>query len=145
MMHDWTEATEYGWGQLAHGYRSATYHGVYDDLLEQFQPIRMVRMAMLEPGGFIANHVDGEAVYYERWHVPIEPAGWVWQEDEGFLHAPDEPFRVAHWRNHAVGNPSKVQRIHVVLDRDIEVRRGDGMGAVRHPNLPEIDELIARI
>jgi hypothetical protein len=74
--------------------------------------------AKLEPGGFVVPHIDAGHPFHERWHIPVEPAGWFW-EDGMYIKAPDTVFEVHHWKPHAVWNPTDKVRIHIIVDRDI--------------------------
>lgn len=69
----------------------------------------------LDPGGFVLPHSDA-GPWVERWHFPIQPAGYVWQEDEGIIESPIDPFRIAHHRPHAVWNPHHIARIHLMVE-----------------------------
>lgn len=141
---DWTEATAYADNAVSHGYRSAPFDGAVD-LGVPDEKLIMARYAMLEPGGFITNHVDGLKEYYCRFHLPLEPAGWYWDERVGLVENPDELFEVRHWLNHAVGNPTDRRRIHVVFDTLPVIHHGQSAGAVHKPWIPQIRTLVERL
>lgn len=79
-------------------------------------PYHAVWFAKLEPGGFAIPHIDAGSPFYDRWHIPITPAGFFW-EDGKMYDTPTEPFQVRHWLPHAVGNPTDKVRIHLMIDR----------------------------
>lgn len=73
----------------------------------------------MEPGGFAIPHIDAGSPFRERWHIPVCPAGWFWQNGV-YTEAPSEPFEVRHWEPHAVYNDSDKVRIHLLVDRKAE-------------------------
>ena len=105
-------------------------------------PIQRCFWAKLEPGGFIAPHIDA-GPYWDRWHVPVQPAGVFWQNGVEIHPEPFEPFRVKHWENHAVWNDTDVVRVHLIVDRAEE----PGERPVYSPlvvceMIPEIEALV---
>lgn len=108
-------------------------------------PYRAVWFAKLDPGGFAVPHIDAGKPFYDRWHIPITPAGFFW-EDGVMYEAPEEPFRVRHWLPHAVGNPTDRVRIHLMVDR-VEIAEGspEESTLILTDMIPEIQELIDRI
>ncbi len=90
-------------------------------VLDLFEPIREAWLSWLDPGGFILPHRDA-GPYYERWQVPIQPAGYLAHDDEALVATIGQPFRVEHWRTHSVTNDGARPRIHLVLDRDVCLR-----------------------
>lgn len=85
-------------------------------VLDAFAPIWTAWVSRIEPGGLIHRHAD-EGPYRERWQVPIQPAGVM----NGVEAVAGVPFRVEHWKPHAVQNPTDHPRIHLVIDRDVIV------------------------
>ena len=77
----------------------------FADLLAPYAPVWDAWVSWIEPGGYVAPHVDA-GPYRERWQVPLtgEPA-----------------FLVEHWQPHQVCNSSGVPRVHLVIDRDVIV------------------------
>ena len=80
----------------------------------------------------------------ERWHYPIEPAGWVWQANLGFFEAPTEPFEMRHWEPHAVWNDDNTPRIHLIVEYDNPIDHPDA-DLTLYPMLPEMDEVVAQM
>ena len=96
--------------------------------------------AKLDPGGFILPHTD-QGPWKQRWHYPIQPAGYVWQEDDGITEAPLDVFPVKHWRRHAVWNPHDIARIHLIVEYDNDIDEPFRDLEVFDP-LPEMAELV---
>lgn len=82
-------------------------------VLDRFAPVRTSWLSWLAPGGFIVPHRDA-GPWCERWQVPIQAAGMFGGERP----VDGVPFRVEHWRPHAVWNDTDRPRIHLVLDRE---------------------------
>jgi hypothetical protein len=110
-----------------HGYRQVTLvdsgiHRSAADLwrwvLDGFAPVRDAWLSCIDPGGFVLLHRDA-APYYERWQVPVQPAGWMEQDGRQQEAQSGLPFRVEHWKPHSVRNDFARPRIHLVVDRDI--------------------------
>jgi hypothetical protein len=126
---DWSGASTLVGTGVHHGYRTAPAdlqdlsvmdaippkysEGIYSG----FGPskVRKLWWGMLEPGGFILPHID-KGPYHVRWHYPVEPAGFVWQND--LVTEPTEPFPITHWEPHAVWNPTNKRRIHLLVELD---------------------------
>lgn len=126
----WSIPSTYQDTGVHHGYRrvvlvSAGHHKRYADLFgfvwEALHPVRDVTLSRLESGGFIAPHRDA-APWFERWQVPIISSG-QWHGDGAHQPAVGVAFPVAHWEPHAVTNRGPGPRIHLVIDRDIPIRR----------------------
>lgn len=81
-------------------------------VLHTFAPVYQAWLSWLKPGGYILPHVDA-GPYYERWQVPIQPAGTM----NDVAATAGESFRVRHWEPHSVANESDRPRIHLVIDR----------------------------
>lgn len=81
-------------------------------MLDAFEPVYEAWVSLIEPGGFIIPHCD-RGPFRERWQVPVVTAGNGLSGDAGV------PFRVAHWKPHAVWNTSDRARVHVVIDRAV--------------------------
>ncbi len=116
--------------RVHHGYRQVSLvesgsfrlsAAVWRFVLDEFAPVRDAWLSWIDPGGFILPHRDA-GPHYERWQVPIQPAGYLAHEDDARPSATGEPFRVEHWRTHSVVNDADHPRIHLVLDRDVCVR-----------------------
>lgn len=90
-------------------------------VLEDFAPMHSVRLTRLEPGGHIRLHRDG-GPHYERWQIPIQPAGRFILDEVELVQEPGVPFRVEHWKWHEVINDTDRARIHLLIDRAILVR-----------------------
>lgn len=104
-----------------HGYRRAvlaTIKHPFGWVLDAFEPVANAWLSWIDPGGFIAPHVDG-GPYLERWQVPISTAGVTVQHDLATPAVNGQPFRVEHWLPHSVSNPSDHPRVHLVIDRDV--------------------------
>ena len=114
----------------------------YPDRYGKKPPLRLW-YAKLDPGGYIVPHSD-QGPWMERWHYPIEPAGWVWQESEGFHKAPSEPFPMRHWEPHAVWNDDNTPRIHLIVEYDNPIDHPDA-DLTLYPMLPEMDEVVAQM
>jgi len=125
----WSLASTYRDTGVHHGYRrvvlvSAGHWHPHADLFgfvwDAMNQVRDVTLSMLEPGGFIAPHRDA-APWFERWQVPIVTSGdWHGQD----VHAEvGVAFPVKHWEPHAVTNRGRSPRIHLVIDRDVAIRR----------------------
>ena len=126
----WSLTSTYSDTGVHHGYRrvvlvSAGHWKPYADLFgfvwDAMSPIRDVTLSRLEPGGFIAPHRDA-GLWFERWQVPIVTAG-QWHGEGAHQPEAGVAFPVAHWEPHAVTNRGAGPRIHLVIDRDIPIRR----------------------
>lgn len=141
---EWTKPTQYGKHRVAHGRSTARLPKVPHDILSHYlpEPIHNGWFAKLDPGGFVAPHIDG-GEYRERWHIPIYPAGFFW-EDGTMWEITGQPFQVRHWLPHAVWNPTDRPRIHLMIERD--VRPDDAPAEPGQleltPMLPQIQSLI---
>jgi hypothetical protein len=112
---DWGEPTDFATHAVSHR-RYTTPASPLIALPEVEGPYRAVFWAKIGPGGFIMPHIDA-GPFYERWHIPVQPAGMFW-EDGRYMN-PISPFIVHHWLPHAVWNPTSVARVHLIVDRDI--------------------------
>lgn len=128
----WSQPSRYADTGVHHGYRRVELvsFGGYLEHAPAFSPILMVFapvwaawLSWIDPGGFILPHRDA-GPWRERWQVPVSTAGSM-LTDDGLREAEDGvPFRVEHWRTHAVVNDSDRPRIHLVIDRDVVVGSG---------------------
>lgn len=115
----WSQPSRYEQTGVHHGYRRAlNLAGLFEWVLEGFAPVVWAQVAVVDPGGFIAPHVDA-GPYMERWHVPIVAAGVFQQGDDTFEPVAGVPFRVRHWERHAVWNPTDTGRVHLMIDRNV--------------------------
>jgi len=89
---------------------------LFDFVLDEFAPIWTAWIAKVPAHGFIGPHID-EGPYHERWHVPIVPAGTF----DGRVVEAGVSFPVHHWEAHRVDNPTDLDRIHLVIDRNAMV------------------------
>lgn len=140
----WSKPSTFEATQVHHGYRTAP--GFQEDVYEQMfiagveGEIKTVWWAMLEPGGYIIPHIDASP-WFTRWHFPIEPAGYLWEN--GDLSEPTEPFTVTHWEPHAVWNPTDRQRIHLIVDlMSVPAGLPAPSGLVLCDMIPAIQELM---
>lgn len=107
----------YQFASLVQGRRSKPAAALFDFVLIEFAPIWTAWVAKVPPRGFIGLHIDEGKPYYERWHVPILPAGTF----DGREVKAGIAFPVKHWQPHRVNNPTDRPRIHLVIDRDVPV------------------------
>ncbi len=134
----WTPPTDYATHKIAHGRSTAVIdQTLLKGLLEE--PIHSGWWARLMPGGFVVPHCD-VAPFRERWHLPVQPAGFFWED--GTTIEPTEPFIVHHWLPHAVWNPTDRPRIHLMVERDILSYEGSGEALTYERMLPEIQTLV---
>jgi hypothetical protein len=105
-------------------------------------PYRRVWYAKLLPGGFAIPHID-TGPFYDRWHIPIEPAGWFWEYGT-YTQQPDTIFRVRHWLPHAVWNDEDIPRVHIMVDRNELAYPGTKELELFHGMVPEIETLMMR-
>ncbi len=106
-------------------------------------PFHTAFWARVDPGGFISPHIDA-GPYWERWHFPVQPSGWFWEETRGHFQ-PVEPFTVRHWESHAVYNDGDMSRIHFIVDRAIRPPDAPLKGPlVITEMIPEIIALLAQ-
>lgn len=125
----WSQPSAFSYTQVHHGYRriglvSASQWQPHAELFEfvwdALNPVRDAWLSWIEPGGFILPHRDA-GPWWERWQVPIQVAG-DWRTDNGTsLAVPGSPFQVTHWEPHAVTNRGTSPRIHLVVDRNVQV------------------------
>lgn len=123
--HLWSLPSRFAETGAHHGYRQITValagrieRPEFADILEQFQPIRGAWLSLIEPGGYIVEHIDA-GPYYERWQLPLTTAGCLIQNGQPVRHEPGVPFRVRQFDWHSVCNPDPTPRISLVIDRDI--------------------------
>lgn len=146
---DWNKETDFRTHGVAH-LRQVT-PGVDPALLEEELltvpgPYQRVFWARLGPGGFIAPHIDA-APFWDRWHIPVEPAGWFWQDGEQFQPQHMVPFQVQHWLPHAVWNDTDRDRIHLIVDRQWQPPEAPDFQplVVTDDIIPEIEALTAAL
>jgi hypothetical protein len=122
---DWTLPSSYATNGVHHGYQRIVLIAggrwwptaePFRFALEQYNPIREAFISQLQPGGFIAPHRDAPP-WYERWQIPIHAAGRF----DDARPTDGVPFRVTHWLPHFVANDTDRPRVHLVIDRDIEL------------------------
>jgi len=134
----WTPPTVYATHGIAHGRSTATIdQTLLTDLLPG--PLHQGWWARLLPGGFVVPHCDVPP-FRERWHFPVRPAGFFWED--GAFYEPVEPFIVRHWLPHAVWNPTDRPRIHLMVEREILSYEGSQKSFTFESMLWEIQELI---
>jgi hypothetical protein len=151
-MMDWNKETDYRIHGVAHK-RQVTAQvdsqSVIEILGEPLQVIgayKRLFWARLGPGGFIVPHIDA-APFHDRWHIPVEPAGWFWQDGEQFQPQHMVPFQVQHWLPHAVWNDTDRDRIHLIIDRMWQPPEAPDFQplVVTDHTIPEIEELAAAL
>jgi len=106
----------YHFASLVQGCRRKGAADLFEFVLAEFAPVWTAWIAKVPAHGFIGPHID-EGPYHERWHVPIVATGT-------FDNLPCQAgvaFPVAHWEPHRVDNPTDIDRIHLVIDRDVWV------------------------
>lgn len=120
----WSAPSEFSVVGVHHGYRTAP--GTLDDLGGLDVPSGVVRVwfGMLEPGGFIVPHID-KSPWFRRWHYPIEPAGYLWQN--GSVTEPTELFEIRHHEPHAVWNPTEKRRVHLIVETEEQIPGDSGL------------------
>lgn len=136
---EWTPPTDYATHRIAHGRSTAT---IDQDLLEGLvhEPIHSGWWARLLPGGFVVPHCDVPP-YRQRWHFPVQPAGFFWED--GKTIEPTEPFIVRHWLPHAVWNPTDTPRIHLMVEREVLSYESSITSSLTYEEmLPEIQVLV---
>jgi hypothetical protein len=116
----WSLPSSYRATGAHHGYRRVVLEELepFRFVLAEFDPIHNAWLSCIDPGGYIVRHRD-KGPHHERWQVPIVTAGWMEQDDRRSTAVDGVPFRVEQWKWHAVGNPTRHARIHLVIDRDI--------------------------
>ncbi len=136
---EWSKPSFYGeTSRLHHLYSTATADPL---LMPQFGPIKKMRWTKMLPGGFIAPHIDASP-YNVRWQVPFSPAGFWWSDGEA-SETGMEPFRVEHWKPHAVWNPTAHDRIHLVVDLEhAPTDAPPNSPLILFDLLPEIEEML---
>jgi hypothetical protein len=102
---------------LVNGGRRKPAAALFHEVLEAFAPVWAAWVALVPAGSFIGPHID-QGPYRERWHVPIRPAGTV----NGQPVQAGVSFPIRHWEPHSVDNPTDLDRIHLVIDRDVVVQ-----------------------
>lgn len=140
---EWHPTSNYKTSGISHLRKTADADKSFvADLLDP--PIHRVWWAALEPGGFVVPHIDAGPPYYERWHFPIQPAGYFWED--GVYYEPTEPFQVRHWLPHAVWNPTNKTRIHLMAERQVTPTEASKASELILTELiPEIKEMISHV
>ena len=142
--YDWSPASSWQFSEVSHGRSlrptskdTPLHYGIKE-------PIHQAFYARLDPGGFVIPHIDA-GPWFDRWHVPVEPAGGFWQSGE-YLR-PTEVFQVKHWLPHAVFNDSDRPRVHLIVDRDAPPPfvLPEDRGLVLTDMIPEVQALIDRL
>jgi hypothetical protein len=106
----------YQFAQLVVGCHAKPAADLFRFVLDEFAPVHTAWLARVPARSFIGPHID-EGPYHERWHVPVVAAGTF----DGRTVDPGVSFPVRHWEPHRVDNPTGVDRIHIVIDRDVWV------------------------
>lgn len=106
----------YQFASLVQAGRVKPAASLFGFVLDVFGPVFTAWVAKVPAGGFIGLHVD-EGPYHERWHVPLVVAGTF----DGSVCEVGVSFPVSHWLPHRVDNPTGVDRVHLVVDRDVWV------------------------
>jgi len=106
----------YQLARLVTGCRFRPAGEVFRFVLDEFAPVFTAWLARVPAGSYIGPHID-EGPYHERWHVVVAAAGTF----DGRQVVAGESFPVRHWRPHRADNPTSVDRIHIVIDRDVWV------------------------
>lgn len=106
-------------GGVHEGYRQTQRLDAFGWVLDGFTPIRSAWLSVIEPGGYVLPHVDGSP-YWERWQIPIIPAGRFVQAGQELEQVAGYPFRVSQWLPHEVVNDTTHARVHLVIDRDLQ-------------------------
>lgn len=121
----WSAASSIADTGVHHGYRRITVVLAgrlavpeFADILAPFAPVHGAWLSALEPGGFIAEHIDA-GPYRERWQVPFTADGCLSQCGVDVDHEVGVPFRVHHHDWHSVRNDSDQRRVSLVIDRDV--------------------------
>ena len=141
---EWSEASDWAQTEVHHLYRQSGSVGAFADVLDSFAPVRKAWLSCVEPGGFLADHIDEAKSpgYWERWHVPLEPAGLVLHNCVLLDQQPGIPCRFEHWLPHAAANPTSRRRITLIIDRAVIVQPPGPFQ--RLVPSPQIAELIPR-
>ncbi len=59
------------------------------------------------------------------------------------MKAPDTPFRVHHWKSHAIWNDTLVDRVHLIVDRKVIPPEAPKGGRLIYTDMiPEVEALI---
>ena len=121
----WSATSSYADTGVHHGYRQVTVVLAgrlavpeFADILASFAPVHGAWLSSLEPGGFIAEHIDA-GPYRERWQVPFTADGCLSQCGTDVTHEVGVPFRVRHHDWHSVRNDSDRRRVSLVIDRAV--------------------------
>lgn len=138
---EWSQPSTFKATGVHHLYRTAP--ATLDDLADMvgLVDVGKVWFGMLEPGGFIIPHID-KSPWYRRFHYPIDPAGYIWQNGT-VLESPTEPFEIRHYEPHAVWNPTSRRRVHLIVETTEWLPGVSDL--VICDMLPEIRELIDAI
>ncbi len=123
--HLWSLPSRFAETGAHHGYRQVTVaHAgrievpAFAGILAEFAPVHGAWLSMLEPGGYIVEHIDA-GPYRERWQVPFTTAGTLCQDGEPVAHEVGVPFRVAQYEWHHVTNDTTAARVSLVIDRAV--------------------------
>ena len=133
----WSAPSLFSQTKVHHGYRQVSVMvagrwqiEALDWMVDRFAPALNVWMSRLEPGGYIVEHID-EGPYLERWQVPFTTAGTLLHDGVPVPHEAGVPFRVAQFDWHSVSNDSNVDRVSLVIDRNIPLDVPSGRFRVR--------------
>lgn len=129
---EWSNPSQISQTGVHEGYRRnrADIRNVFAWLLSDFEPVKEVWISRIEPGGFIKPHRDA-GPHYDRWQIPIQPAGTFTVNGIDIDQKPGVPFQVEHWEWHEIRNETDRPRIHLVIDRDVVVHKETTQFAVK--------------
>jgi hypothetical protein len=93
-------------------------------ILDQFQsPVKRVRLAVLAPGAKIKPHIEYDASYIVRYHVPIltNPDCWMYVSRNKVKYRTHfekngQVYFLNSGLNHAAENLSEDYRLHLIID-----------------------------
>lgn len=136
----WSAASSFADTGVHHGYRQVTVMHAgrlavpeFADILAPFAPVYGAWLSSLDPGGFIADHIDA-GPYRERWQVPFTAVGRLTQSGTEVQHRVGVPFRVHHHEWHSVRNDGTDRRVSLVIDRDVLLPIPNAALQVRRPD-----------
>lgn len=136
----WSATSSYADTGVHHGYRQVTVVLAgrlavpeFADVLASFAPVHGAWLSSLDPGGFIAEHIDA-GPYHERWQVPFTAAGRLIQSGRPVAHEVGVPFCVAHHDWHSVVNDDDSERVALVIDRAVPLQIPSAPLQVRRPD-----------
>lgn len=126
----WSPPSNYADNHVHHRYSRCPLvdAGTWRPEAEAFRPwlgaydVHDAWLSRIQPGGYIVPHTD-RSRWRERWHIPIQAAGWMilgcgypYGDTEAVFDEVGMPLRVEHWLPHAVENQDDHDRIHLIID-----------------------------